>query len=125
MARPARGVSAGFNATLRDFGRIGQMVLDGGVANGRRIVSAQWIAQSTRPTGPTDRRAGGYGLQWWTMADGVSFAAIGLQGQYIYINPVTRTVVVKLSHYPPGDATALDGETLAFMAAVAAWRPAP
>ena len=114
---------AGFNATLRDFGRIGQMVLDGGVADGRRIVSADWIAQSTRPIGPTDRRAGGYGLQWWTMADGVSFAAIGLQGQYIYINPATRTVVVKLSHYPPGDATALDGETLAFMAAVATWRP--
>lgn len=114
---------AGFNATLRDFGRVGQMVLDGGVADGRRIVSAEWIAESTRSTGPTDRRSGGYGLQWWTMADGVAFAAIGLQGQYIYINPVTRTVVVKLSHYPPGDTSALDGETLTFMAAVSAWRP--
>jgi CubicO group peptidase (beta-lactamase class C family) len=114
---------AGFNATLTDFGRIGQMVLNGGVADGRRIVSAEWIAQSTRSLGPTDRRSGGYGLQWWTMADGRSFAAIGLQGQYIYIDPATRTVVVKLSYYPPGDASALDGETLAFMAAVSAWQP--
>lgn len=114
---------AGFNATLTDFGRIGQMVLNGGVADGRRIVSADWIAESTRSLGPTDRRSGGYGLQWWTMADGRSFAAIGLQGQYIYIDPATRTVVVKLSYYPPGDASALDGETLAFMAAVSAWKP--
>ena len=113
---------AGFNATLRDFGRIGQMVLNGGVADGRRIVSADWITQSTRSIGPTDKRLGGYGLQWWTMPDGKSFAAIGLQGQYIYIDPSTRTVVVKLSYYPPGDATALDGESLAFMAAVSAWR---
>lgn len=113
---------AGFNATLRDFGRIGQMVLDGGVANGHRIVSQQWIDQSTRSTGPADRRQGGYGLQWWTMADGHAFAAIGLQGQYIYIDPATRTVVVKLSYYPPGDNSGLDGESLAFMAAAAAWQ---
>jgi CubicO group peptidase (beta-lactamase class C family) len=114
---------AGFNATLRDFGRFGQMVLDGGVANGRRIVSADWIRQSTQPNGPEDTQRGGYGLQWWTMGGSDAFAAIGLQGQYVYIDPATRTVVVKLSYFPPGDNTALDAETRAFMAAVAAWRP--
>jgi CubicO group peptidase (beta-lactamase class C family) len=114
---------AGFNATLRDFGRIGQMVLDGGVANGRRIVSADWIRQSTQPTGPEDNQRGGYGLQWWTLANTDAFAAIGLQGQYIYIDPSTRTVVVKLSYFPPGDNSALDGETQAFLGAVSAWKP--
>ena len=114
---------AGFNATLRDFGRIGQMVLDGGVANGRRIVSADWIRQSTQPTGLEDNQRGGYGLQWWTLANTDAFAAIGLQGQYIYIDPSTRTVVVKLSYFPPGDNSALDGETQAFLGAVSAWKP--
>lgn len=114
---------AGFNATLRDFARFGQMVLDGGVANGRRVVSEDWIRQSTRPTGPEDTRRGGYGLQWWTLADTEAFAAIGLQGQYIYIDPVTRTVVVKLSSFPPGDNALLDGETAAFLTAVSAWKP--
>jgi CubicO group peptidase (beta-lactamase class C family) len=114
---------AGFNATLRDYARFGQMVLDGGVANGTRLVSADWIAQSTRPSGGEDQRRGGYGLQWWTMGDSEAFSAIGLQGQYIYIDPATRTVVVKLSYFPPGDNSALDAETLAFMAAVSAWTP--
>jgi CubicO group peptidase (beta-lactamase class C family) len=114
---------AGFNATLRDFGRFGQMVLNGGVANGRRIVSADWIRQSTQPTGPEDSQRGGYGLQWWTLADSEAFAAIGLQGQYIYIDPSTRTVVVKLSYFPPGDNSALDAETQVFLRSVSAWKP--
>ncbi|MEY4762835.1 MAG: hypothetical protein RLZZ200_2691 [Pseudomonadota bacterium] len=114
---------AGFNATLRDFARVGQMVLDGGVANGKRIVSADWIRQSTRPFGPEDARRGGYGLQWWTYANSDAFAAIGLQGQYIWIDPATRTVVVKLSYFPPGDNSALDEETAAFAAAASAWTP--
>jgi CubicO group peptidase (beta-lactamase class C family) len=114
---------AGFNATLRDFARFGQMVLDGGVANGTRLVSADWIAQSTQPSGDEDQRRGGYGLQWWTMGESDAFSAIGLQGQYIYIDPDTRTVVVKLSYFPPGDNSALDAETMAFMAAASAWNP--
>jgi hypothetical protein len=113
---------AGFNATLRDFARFGQMVLEGGVANGRRIVTADWVRQSTQPNGPEDMQRGGYGLQWWTMGGSDAFAAIGLQGQYIYIDPATRTVIVKLSYFPPGDNTALDAETLAFMAAASLWR---
>jgi CubicO group peptidase (beta-lactamase class C family) len=112
---------AGYNATLRDFARFGQMMLDDGVANGRRIVSAEWVRQSTEPTGPEDTRRGGYGLQWWTMGGSNAYAAIGLQGQYIYIDPSTRTVVVKLSYFPPGDNGALDAETLAFMQAASAW----
>jgi CubicO group peptidase (beta-lactamase class C family) len=114
---------AGFNATLRDFARFGQMMLDGGIANGRRIVPAAWVQESTRPSHPEDGRRGGYGLQWWTMAGSDAFAAIGLQGQYIYIDPATRTVIVKLSYFPPGDNSGADAETLAFMAAASAWKP--
>jgi CubicO group peptidase (beta-lactamase class C family) len=112
---------AGFNATLRDFARFGQMVLAGGIANGNRIVSEDWIRQSTQPTSAENPGRGGYGLQWWTMGGSDAFAAIGLQGQYIYIDPATRTVIVKLSYFPPGDNSALDAETQAFMAAASAW----
>jgi CubicO group peptidase (beta-lactamase class C family) len=114
---------AGFNATLRDFGRFGQMMLDGGIADGRRIVSEDWVRQSTRPSGPKDESFGGYGLQWWMIGDSGAYAAIGLQGQYVYVDPMTRTVVVKLSYYPPGDNSAHDAETRAFMAAASNWRP--
>jgi CubicO group peptidase (beta-lactamase class C family) len=114
---------AGFNATLRDWGRFGLMMLDGGVANGRRIVSEDWVRESTRPSHGETNGRGGYGLQWWTIRDSDAYAAIGLQGQYVYIDPATRTVVVKLSYFPPGDNSAEDGETLAFMAEASAWQP--
>jgi CubicO group peptidase (beta-lactamase class C family) len=114
---------AGFNATLRDYARLGQMMLDGGVADGRRIVSEEWVRESTVPSGHAEGEAGGYGLQWWTMSPDGAYAAIGLQGQYIYIDPVTRTVIVKLSYFPPGDNSAAEAETSAFLAAASAWRP--
>jgi CubicO group peptidase (beta-lactamase class C family) len=98
-------------------------MLDGGVANGRRVVPAQWVRESTQPRHGEDQRRGGYGLQWWTMAGSDAYAAIGLQGQYVYIDPASRTVVVKLSYFPPGDNSDLDAETLAFMAAASAWKP--
>jgi hypothetical protein len=113
---------AGFNATLRDFARFGQMMLDGGVANGHRIVSEEWVRQSTQPSGETGEQRGGYGLQWWMIGQDDAYAAIGLQGQYIYIDPATRTVVVKLSYYPPGD-NAAEGEVRAFLEAASAWQP--
>jgi CubicO group peptidase (beta-lactamase class C family) len=110
---------AGFNATLRDFARIGQMVLNGGEANGHRIVSKQWLTEATRPIGGPGP---GYGYQWWMGLRPGSFEASGLQGQYIYIDPTSQTVVVKLSYFPPGDMAPHE-ETEAFLAAVSAWSP--
>ena len=111
---------AGFNATLRDFARVGQMVLNGGEANGHRIVPAKWLTESTRPTGGPGP---GYGYQWWMGQRPGSFQAVGLQGQYIYVDPASRTVVVKLSYFPPGNMEA-DRETNAFLAAVSEWSSA-
>ena len=112
---------AGFNATLRDYGRLGQMILDDGVANGRHILPRDWVRLSTAPGYP-ETEAGGYGLQWWTVADANAYYAVGLQGQFIYIDPDSRTVVVKLSYFPPGDETASE-ESLDFMRAASEWRP--
>lgn len=113
---------AGFNATLRDWARFGQMILDGGVADGRRVVSGDWVKQASAPAGPEDAALGGYGFQWWTTANSDAFSALGLQGQYVHVDPATRTVIVKLSYFPPTDMTAAD-ETTAFLAAASAWKP--
>jgi CubicO group peptidase (beta-lactamase class C family) len=112
---------AGFNATLRDFARIGLMVLNGGEANGHRVVSSEWLREATKPTAGAGAGPG-YGYQWW-MVDGTpAFQAVGLQGQFIYVNPATRTVIVKLSYFPPGNSTA-SAEAAAFFAAASAWNP--
>jgi hypothetical protein len=110
---------AGFNAVLRDYGRIGLMMLNGGRAGDRQIVSREWVAESTRPAAVEDAN-GGYGYQWWTMPGSDAYAAVGLQGQFIYVDPATRTVIVKLSYFPPGEVEA-DEESRAFFAAASAW----
>lgn len=114
---------AGFNATLRDWARFGQMILDEGVVEGRRVVSAEWIKTATAPVGPEDTPPGGYGYQWWTFPNSGAFTALGLQGQYVFVDPATKTVVVKLSYFPLSDEPAAEEETAAFLAAASAWDP--
>ncbi|WP_404404058.1 serine hydrolase domain-containing protein [Pelagibacterium halotolerans] len=93
---------AGFNATLRDYGRFGLMILNDGVANGTQIVPSDWLAEATVPEDgfePTSEGAPfGYQYQWWTLPDSNAFAAIGLHDQYIFIDPDSDTVIVKLSY---------------------------
>jgi len=114
---------AGYNATLRDFARIGLMMLNDGVANGHRIVTTDWVRESTRPATVLGKDfLAGYGYQWWIAPHPGAFYALGLQGQFIYVDPSTHTVIVKLSFDPPGD-TAADAESGAFFAAAAAWNP--
>ncbi|MDF8331993.1 serine hydrolase domain-containing protein [Novosphingobium cyanobacteriorum] len=115
---------AGYNATLRDWARFGQMMLNGGMANGKRVVSEEWVTAAQAPAGQETGPEGGYGYQWWTMGNSPAYSAIGLQGQYVYIDPASKTVVVKLSYFPPQDDV-VSQETLAFLAAASAWKPAP
>ena len=96
---------AGFNATLRDYGRVGLMMLNGGVANGTQVVPADWVKVSTTApegSGLADEAENlGYGYQWWTVAGTNAYSAYGLFNQHIYINPDTKTVIVKLAAQNP------------------------
>ena len=58
-----------FRLSARDLARFGQLYLDGGVWQGRRVVPASWVAESTRIHSPlaagNPYGAGGYGYLWW------------------------------------------------------------
>lgn len=103
---PGEGVAlsgGGLNAVLRDFGRIGLMMLNDGRANGRQIVSKDWVRESTRYKGKKPVIKGaprGYQYQWWTMLGTDRFEAVGIHGQFISVDPATNTVIVKLSYWP-------------------------
>ena len=112
----------GYNAVLRDFGRLGQLMLDGGRRDGRQVLPAGWVEQMTRMV-PTGQPMPGYGLFTWQVDDEPgAFAAVGLAGQYIYVHPASRTVIVKLSYYPPAEPAHVRPETVAFFKAVTATR---
>ncbi len=113
----------GFNATLRDFARLGQLMLDGGMAGETRVLPEGWVGQMSEmlPTGaPAGAGYPGYGFQTWQV-DGEpgAYSAVGLAGQYIYVHPETRTVIVKLSYYPPVEPQWLDGEVIGYFGKVA------
>lgn len=91
----------GLNMRTRDYARFGQMMLDFGSFNGEQIIPADWARQSVRPSAPppvpgVDRLA--YGYQWWVPVHADDeFYAVGVYGQYIYVNRPARVVVVKTS----------------------------
>lgn len=84
--------------TLRDYGRVGQFMLDGAVAAGEQVVPDGWIAAATTNQVETgeEGRGFGYGYQWWTGPAG-TYAAIGIFGQMIHIDPARKLVIVTSS----------------------------
>ena len=87
-----------FNASAIDYGRIGMLFLNGGYAGPNKVIDNNWLRRMTTPVTTLDRDWG-YGAQVWHPYPNTSLA-LGLHGQFIFINPATRTVIVKLSDNP-------------------------
>jgi CubicO group peptidase (beta-lactamase class C family) len=94
----------GFNATLRDYARFGQMILEGG----QGIVPSSWIEETRNANHRLFGEPyngilpdGGYHNQFW-VEDSVSrnLMCRGVFGQLIYIDFAHQIVVVKLASQP-------------------------
>lgn len=88
-------------ATLRDWARLGLMLANDGEWNGQQIVPKQWVIDATTAKPDSYLAPGklspilGYGYQTWISAgERRRFSLIGVQGQTILIDPVTRMVLV-------------------------------
>jgi CubicO group peptidase (beta-lactamase class C family) len=105
-------MAMGLNARAIDFAKFGQLYLDNGLWNGKQVVPAEWVRESTAPD-PTDRRpwrrgapwkqaSGYYGYLWWGQIrpDG-SYVYMARGGhnvgqlQWIYVSPKDRVVIVQ------------------------------
>lgn len=95
------------SVSLRDYGRIGQMTLEGG----KGIVPNDWFADATKSH--ATHPGGGYGYQWWTIPGGY-YAAQGIFGQVILVDPATRLVMVTSAAWPKASDRALYMQRLAF-----------
>jgi CubicO group peptidase (beta-lactamase class C family) len=109
--------SAGFNATLRDLARFGQMMAQGGRYNGRQIVPEGWVNDIrtngahggqgkgdlglAAPAPWPGHRHGTYRSFWWlSEASCGRFAGVGLGGQLLIVDPAADMVVVKFDSVP-------------------------
>lgn len=95
---------AGFGLTLtpRDMAKVGQLYLDGGVWEGKQIVSANWIKDSTRVQSRCDQWKLSYGFLWWIINEKEqSYAAMGDGGNVIYVNTKKKIVIAIASVFMP------------------------
>ncbi len=85
-----------FRMSPLDLARLGLLYLRGGVWNGQRIISEDWIELSTRAHVDTGRKGfyAGYGFMWWVGKDG--YAAVGARGQRLFVMPERDLVIVHL-----------------------------
>ena len=88
-------------ASARDYARFGQFILDGAKVQGQSIVPDDWLAAATTSRTSIGQPGRGYGYQWWTYDSG-SFAARGIFGQGIFIDPQRKIVIVTNANWDGG-----------------------
>ena len=85
------------SARARDFARFGRLFLDRGQVQGTQLVAETWANPSAFPGVQT---LDGYvhrHLWWFPEGTQGDYYAYGHNGQYVYVNPAARTVIVKFS----------------------------
>lgn len=100
---------------LRDYARFGQFVLEGG----QGVVPDGWFQRAGTRQAEIGRPGFGYGYQWWTQDDG-SFAAQGIFGQGIFIDPARQLVIATVGNWPTAQDRDRAGARQAFYRVVQA-----
>ncbi len=118
---------SGLSATLRDYGRFGLFLMNGGVADGEKILPDGWV----RDAG-SGKTIGGkvvdYGYMIWPFAaspgtpNQSAFQALGIYGQHIYVNPREHVVIVVWGALPKPTGKEVIADQDFFAAATAALR---
>jgi CubicO group peptidase (beta-lactamase class C family) len=123
----------GISAVPRDLARFGQLLLDGGVTDGREVVPASWLADAWDR--PDDVRAafaasdneevlpgGWYRNQFWFVPQNGwnALVCLGIHGQMVYVNRETGLVAVKVSSWPTPQHTSSLVDTLRAFGAIGA-----
>lgn len=118
----------GLSAGMRDLGRIGLLMLEGGMINGQRIFPKE-VVENIRTGGDKNAFAkagyetlagGSYRSMWWLMHNTHgAFAARGVHGQTIYVDPAADMVIVRFASYPTAGNAQIDPTSLPAYQAVA------
>jgi len=106
----ASRAAGGINMSLRDLARLGQLMLESGMANGQQVLPDWWVHDTTRGG---DRQAwatgnfahllpdGCYRNKWYQFGDELdSFCAIGIHGQFLYVAPARGIVIAHFASHP-------------------------
>ncbi|RWO89135.1 serine hydrolase [Mesorhizobium sp.] len=128
MAGTAR-TAGGISVTPRDLARIGEMMRQGGIANGRRILPEAWVRDTVSTGGDAEAwqrgtmaflfPQGRYRNKWYQIgAASGAFCGIGIHGQWLYVDPKAEVVIAKMSSQPEPVDEPLDVDMVAFFKAL-------
>ena len=116
----------GVTAGLRDLGRLGQLLLNEGNAHGTQLFPVD-VVKTIKAGGDQSKfmgfptiENGSYTSQYWVFHnDHGAFAARGVHGQTIYVDPTAEMVLVRLSSFPQAQNGFIDPTSLPAYQAVA------
>ena len=99
----------GLNPTLRDMARLGECMRCNGAFNGRQVVPEGVVhdirfngsTEAFRANGPVTLPGGAYRHMWWITNDAHgAFAARGVHGQAIWVDPKAELVIARFGSHP-------------------------
>ncbi|MEW6286170.1 MAG: serine hydrolase [Chloroflexota bacterium] len=91
--------------TARDLAKFGRLMLEDGNWNGTQIISSAWVKKSIQVDSNDPRDFGefgsipgfrGYQYQWWLASQDEAYYGNGHLGQFLYVNPAKRIIIVRL-----------------------------
>ena len=118
----------GLSAGLRDLGRIGLLMLSGGEINGKLLFSKDVVERireggdrgAFAKAGYSALKGGSYKSMWWVFHNKHgAFAARGVHGQTIYVDPTAEMVIVRFASFPTAKNAKIDPISLPAYQAVA------
>ncbi|WP_411358999.1 serine hydrolase domain-containing protein [Pseudidiomarina salilacus] len=118
----------GLSANLLDLARFGQLLLDDGVYQSEQVIPASAIAsiraggdrEAFAKAGYSSLPGGSYRSMWWVFHnEHGAYAARGVHGQTIYIDPTAQMVIVRFASHPVAGNAANDPTSLPAYAAIA------
>ena len=86
---------SGLSATLRDYARFGLFLLNDGVIDGERVLPEDWVENASTPKIVNGEKVD-YGYMLWPL-HGRSYSAIGIFGQFVFVDPDRNLVVAMWS----------------------------
>ena len=118
----------GLSAGLRDLGRSGLLMMNDGEINGQRLfpkrvvenIQAGGDKKAFARAGYKTLEGGSYRSMWWVFHNKHgAFAARGVHGQTIYIDPTAEIVIVRFASFPAAKNAQIDPTSLPAYQAVA------
>lgn len=118
----------GLSAGLRDLGKVGQLMLNKGVINGKRLFPESVVTsiqkggnkQAFAKAGYKALAGGSYRSMWWVLNNKHrAYAARGVHGQTIYVDPTAQMVIVRFASFPVAKNAYIDPTSLPAYQAVA------